>query len=86
MRAICMGMENIHRTVSVVLDGLDFDLSSAHRGDAPSLREVRGFYELIQLLGRCGETVMESIRRLVWIQAEGVSGWWINAAGARSHT
>lgn len=74
---------NLHRSVSVILDGLDFNLSSAHRGDAPSLREVRGFYELIQLLGICRETVREGISRGVGIQAEVGFGWWINADSAR---
>lgn len=47
--------ENLHRAVPIILDGLDFNLSSPHCGDAPSLRKVRGFYEWIQLLGLCGE-------------------------------
>lgn len=81
--------KNVHRTVSVILNGLDLNLSSAHRGDAPSLRKVRGFYELIQLLGRGGETVIGGIRgggRFARKQAEvflAVDGF---KTGARSHT
>ena len=48
-----LAREDLHGAVSVILDRLDLDLSSAHRGDAPSLWKIGRFYELIQLL--CGE-------------------------------
>jgi hypothetical protein len=45
-------LEKGYRTISIILDGLDLDLSSPHRGDAPILWKIGRFYELIQRLGR----------------------------------
>lgn len=52
-------LEECYRTISVILDRLDLDLSSPHDGDAPSLRKIVMFYVLIQFLSRILETKTE---------------------------
>ena len=47
----------LHRTIPVIRDGLDFNLSSPHCGDAPCLRELFCSYEWIQPFGGCGVSV-----------------------------
>lgn len=40
-RTLCSGtVVYLHRTVSIILDSFDFDLSSPHRGDARILRKI----------------------------------------------
>lgn len=47
-----LALKKGYRTISIIFDSLDLDLSSPHRGDAPILRKIGRFYELIQRLGR----------------------------------
>lgn len=44
---------HLHRTIPIILDRLDFNLSSAHGSDAPNLRKLGRFCVLIQFYRDC---------------------------------
>jgi hypothetical protein len=41
--------EHLHGTISIILDGLDFNLPSSHCCDAQMLRKIGRFYELLHV-------------------------------------